>query len=127
MAPQTGCLPLDVQHVNILGGVCECVQVQQTRVVKRQFTVVTDPLVRPRACRTFLLVQRFYGFLDRLCSVFLVSTNCGLCNGVFTLPNTEANAETDRKWVVKNFVEVFILHTDTGFCVNLSLSVSVSM
>ena len=111
MAMQTGRLPLDVQHVNILGGVCECVQVQQTRVVERQFAVVADPFVRPRACRTFLLVQRFDGFLNRLCSVFLVSTNWDLCNGVFTVPDTEANTETDRKRVVKNCVKVFMQYT----------------
>ena len=30
--------------------------------------------------------------------------------GVFTLPDTETNTDTDKKWVVKNCVEVFTLH-----------------
>ena len=50
---------------------------------------------------------------------------------VFTLPNTETNAETNKKWVVLNCVEVFILHRQTtaqisiGFYANLLVPVSV--
>ena len=33
-----------------------------------------------------------------------------LANGVLTLPNTETNKKTDKRWVVQNCVEVFILH-----------------
>ena len=36
-----------------------------------------------------------------------------LANGVFTLPNTETNRKTDKRWVVQNCVEVFILHRYT--------------
>ena len=30
-------------------------------------------------------------------------------NGVFTLPDTDTDTDTDKKWVIKNYVEVFIL------------------
>ena len=33
-------------------------------------------------------------------------------NGVFTLGGIETDTETDKKWVVQNCVEVFILHRD---------------
>ena len=34
-------------------------------------------------------------------------------NGVFTLPDTETDTDTDKKWLVcKNYVEVFTLHRD---------------
>ena len=32
--------------------------------------------------------------------------------GVFTLFDIEADAETDKRWVEKNCVDVFILHRD---------------
>ena len=41
--------------------------------------------------------------------------NHGMCNGVFTLPDTDADTDTDKKWVIKNCVEVFTLpDTDTS-------------
>ena len=36
-------------------------------------------------------------------------------NGVFTLPDTDADTDTNKKWVIENCVEVFTLpNTDTG-------------
>ena len=53
--------------------------------------------------------------------------------GVFTLPDIETDTDTDKKWVIKNCVEVFTLHRHNNaieYCYNLlglvSLSVSVS-
>ena len=55
-------------------------------------------------------------------------------NGVFTLAGSEADTETDKKWVVQNCVEVVIL-TSTQIpirelcyqCLSVSFSVSVSV
>ena len=50
--------------------------------------------------------------------------------GVFTLPDTETDTDTDKKWVVKNCVEVFTLHLQNSaieYCWNLSVSMFVSV
>ena len=36
-------------------------------------------------------------------------------NGVFTLPYTEVNTETDKKWNALNYVEVFGTDVNTDF------------
>ena len=51
-------------------------------------------------------------------------------NGVFTLPDNETDTDTDKKWVIKNCVEVFTLHSHNHaieYCYNLSVLVSVSV
>ena len=48
---------------------------------------------------------------------------------MFTLPDTEINTDTDKKWVIKNCMGVFTLHQHNNaieYCYNLSVLVSVS-
>ena len=49
---------------------------------------------------------------------------------MFTLPDTETNIDSDKKWVIKNCVEVLTLHRHNNaieYCYNLSVSVSGSV
>ena len=53
-----------------------------------------------------------------------------LDNGVFTLPDTESDTDTDKKWVIKNYVEVFTLQRHNNaieYCYNLLVFLSVSV
>ena len=55
---------------------------------------------------------------------------CLTANGVFTLPDTEIDTDTDKKWVIKYCVEVFTLHWHNNaieYCYNLLVLVSVSV
>ena len=57
---------------------------------------------------------------------FKVLHLAGVLHGVFTLPDTETDTDTDKKWVVKNCVEVFTLHCTVRILLVL-VSVSVSV